>query len=685
MLVKTLALGFVFFVSVAADEGMWLFDQFPKAQVEKAHGFTVSDDFLHHLERASTRFNDGGSGSIVSPHGLLLTNHHVGEDCIQKLSTAGHDYMADGFSAAIKNEERTCPDLEVDVLLRTSEVTARVNDGVRPDAPAAEANRMRKASIAHIEKDCATSTRNRCDVVSLYSGGEYSLYEYKKYTDVRLVFAPEFAIAQFGGDPDNFIYPRYCLDFAFFRAYENGQPASTPDFLVWSREGVKDGELTFVSGNPGPTARLQTIAQMEFSRDVSYPMLLRLYKERIDRLLAFSEKNAENKRVAHDYLDDDQNESKSLSGFEDGLKDRELMDRKRQEEHRLRVAIDNDPEKKKKFGKVWDQIAAAYKQYATFFKPYYLFEAAPDDSQLFSIARMVVRYAEETHKPNGQRLGEYQDAGLESLEQKMYSPAPLNNALEELLLTEELRFLQEELGADDPAVKAILAGQKPEQAAHHYVSTTNIQDVEERKRLAHNLDAVKSSEDGMIQLALLFDGPARKYRREFGDKVEAVIISSESKIAQAHFSVYGSNEYPDATFTPRLSYGPVKGYTSSTGQPVPYATTFAGLYKRVTGKEPFRLPSRWITAKAALDLNTSFDFVTTADTHGGNSGSPTVDEKGELIGILFDGNWEGLENRYLYTEERARSVHVSSNAILEALRKVYNADWLLRELLAGSS
>ena len=681
MLAKTLALGFVFSVLVPADEGIWLFDQFPKAQVEKTYGFTVSDEFLRHLERASVRFNNGGSGSIVSAYGLLLTNHHVGEACIQKLSTAEHDYMANGFSARMKNEEKPCPDLEVDVLLRISDVTAKVSDTAR----SAEANRTRKASIARIEKDCATSSGNRCDVVTFYSGGEYSLYEYKKYTDVRLVFAPEFSVAQFGGDPDNFMYPRYCLDFAFFRAYENGQPASTKDFLVWSREGVKDGELTFVSGNPGSTGRLQTVAQMEFSRDVSYPLLLRLYQNRIDRLLAFSSQNAENKRVAHDYLDDDQNEYKSLSGFEDGLKDPKLMNRKREEEQKLRAAIDNDPEKKKKFGKIWDEIAAAYKQYATFFKPYYLLEAAPDDLQLFSIARMVVRYVEETPKPNGQRLGEYQDAGLESLEQKMYSTAPLNSSLEEVVLAEAFRFLLKELGADDPVVKAILAGQKPEQAAHHYVSTTKIQDVEERKRLAHNLDEMKSSKDGMVQLALLFDGPARKYRKEFEDQAQAVIISSESKIAQARFSVYGSNEYPDATFTPRLSYGPVKGYTSSSGQQAPYATTFAGLYKRATSNEPFQLPARWITAKSALDLNTPFDFVTTADTHGGNSGSPTVDEKGELIGILFDGNWEGLENRYLYTEERARSVHLSSNAILEALKKVYNADWLLREVLAGSS
>jgi len=588
--------------------------------------------------------------------------------------------MAKGFSAGAEAEEKTCPDLEVDALLRTSDVTAQVSEGIRDHTDAAEANRMRKAAIARVEKACSASTGSRCDVVKLYSGGEYSLYEYKKYTDVRLVFAPEFAIAQFGGDPDNFTYPRYCLDFSFFRAYENGKPASTPDYLVWSDEGVKDGELTFVSGNPGSTGRLQTIAQMEFSRDVSYPMLLRLYKERIDRLLAFSARNAENKRLAHEYLDDDQNEYKSLSGFEDGLKDRKLVDRKREEERRLRAVIDADPQKKEEFGKLWNQIAAAYREYAGFFKPYYLLEGPPDDSQLFSIARSVVRYAEQSAKPNDQRLREYQDAGKASLEQEMYSAAPLNNALEELVLAEELRFLQKELGADDPSVQAILGGQSPEHAAHHYVSNTKIQDVEERKRLANNLDAVKNSKDSMIQLALLFDGPARKYRKEFEDKVEAAITSSAARIAQARFSVYGANEYPDATFTPRLSYGPVKGYTSVTGQMVPYDTTFAGLYNNDTGKEPFRLPARWIKAKSALDLNTPFDFVTTADTHGGNSGSPTVNEKGELIGILFDGNWEGLENQYLYTDEQARSVHVASKAILEALRKVYKADRLLREL-----
>lgn len=680
MFCKKLVFGFILTGSLIADEGMWLFDHLPKEQIQKKYGFVVTNEFLQHLERASVRFNNGGSGSFVSPRGLLFTNHHIGADCIQKLSTAEHDYMAGGFQAATDADEKACPDLEVNVLLKTEDVTAKVNTGISDKTPSADANRMRKAAIARIEKECTTSTGNRCDVVTLYSGGQYSLYQYKKYTDVRLVFAPEFAVAQFGGDPDNFMYPRYCLDFSLFRAYENGKPVSSPEYLAWSRTGVKDGELTFVSGNPGSTGRLQTIAQMQFSRDVSYPMILKMLKERIDTLLAFSAKSAENKRVAQDYLDGDQNGYKAYTGFEAGLKDPKLMDRKREEERRLRAAIDDDPERKKKFGKVWDEVAGAYKEYATFFKSYYLLEAMGGNSELFSVARQVVRYAEEKQKPDDRRLPRYQDAGLASMEQQMYSPAPLNNAVEELVLAQQLHVFQEELGQNDATVKAVLAGRTPEEAAHYYVSASKLQDVAERKRLANNLDAVKNSKDGMIQLALILDGPARKYLKEFEDKVEAVIASSAAKVAQARFSVYGANEYPDATFTPRLSYGPVRGYKDSAGKSVPYATTFAGLYQRATGKEPFALPQSWIKAKSSLDLRTPFDFVTTADTHGGNSGSPTVDTKGEIVGILFDGNLEGLPNRYVYTEEQARSVHVSSNAVVEALRKVYRADRVLKEL-----
>src|SRR5579871_2721771 len=304
MFFRALVFGFVLAICASADEGMWLFDHFPKDQIAKTYHFSVTEDFLRHLERASVRFNNGGSGSFISPQGLLFTNHHVGQDCIEKLSTAEHDYLAKGFQSGTGDGEKVCPDLEVDALLNTSDVTAKVNEGITASTAPADANKMRKASIARIEKDCVASTKNRCDVVTLYSGGEYSLYQYKKYTDVRLVFAPEYKIAQFGGDPDNFTYPRFCLDFSLFRAYENGKPASTPDYLAWSKEGVKDGELTFVTGNPGSTGRLQTVAQMEFSRDDSFPLRLRMLQDRIARLLAFGEKSAEDKRIAQDYLDE---------------------------------------------------------------------------------------------------------------------------------------------------------------------------------------------------------------------------------------------------------------------------------------------------------------------------------------------------------------------------------------------
>jgi hypothetical protein len=680
MLIRVLGIGFVLAVLALADEGMWLFDHFPKEQVLKADSFTVTNDFLSHLERASVRFNNGGSGSFVSAHGLLFTNHHVGEDCIQKLSSAGHDYMAHGFSAATQAEEQACPDLEVDELLSTTDVTGKVKEGIDADTSSADANRMRKAAVARIEKECGNSTHNRCDVVSLYSGAQYSLYQYKKFTDVRLVFAPEYSVAQFGGDPDNFTYPRYCLDFAFFRAYEKGQPVSSPDYLTWSHTGVKDGELTFVSGNPGSTGRLQTVAQMQFSRDVSFPLVLRMLKENIARLESFGAESAEDKRVSQDTLGEDQNGYKEIEGFEEGLKDPKLIALKQDEERKLRAAIDDDPEKKKKYGKLWDEIATAYQEYSRFFLQDYLLEGAPNNCDLLAIARTVVRYAEERPKPNEQRLREYQDSGLPSVEQRMYSTAPLNTALQELTLATLFDVMQHELGANDPTVKAILNGRTPEEAGRHYVSSSKIQDVAERKRLAHDWDAVKKSKDGMIQLALILDAPARKYRKEYDDKVESVITSSASKIAQARFAVYGSNEYPDATFTLRLSYGPVKGYTDQAGHAVPYATTFAGLYKHATGTEPFKLPENWIKSKSSLDLNTPFNFVTTADTHGGNSGSPTVNTKGELIGILFDGNMESMQNRYVYTDEQARSVHVASNAIVEALRKVYRADRVLAEL-----
>ncbi len=664
-----------------ADEGLWLFNNFPKQLVESKYHFAVTDGFLDHLRLASVRFNNGGSGSFVSPHGLLFTNHHVGLDCIQKLSTAEHDYTGNGFYAAAESAEQACPDLEVNVLLRISDVTEKVKGAAKDAANPAEANKQRKAAMSQIEKTCTAETGHRCDVVTLYSGGVYNLYEYKKYTDVRLVFAPETDIAQFGGDPDNFTYPRYDLDFAFFRAYEDGKPAEVKDWLHWSHAGVKDKELTFVSGNPGTTGRLATYSELEFYRDVAYPLIHGRVGSLIAALEAYSAGSAENKRVAKENLWSMQNSFKAYTGFLAGLRDQALMKEKLDQENKLRAAIGRDPEKQKQFGNLWDEVAAAYSLYRGFYAQHWLLErAAPAGSDFFAIAREVVRYAEETRKPDAERLREFTESNLPAVEQSMYSTEPFTDSMEIAVLANYFTFLRARLGADDPTVKAVLNGQTPEQAAAGYVTTSKLKDVAERKRLAKDPDAVKSSEDGMIRLARILDEPARRYRKEYEDKVEAVLTESKGKVAQARFAIYGTGEYPDATFTLRLTFGPVLGYKDGAGQPVPYTTTFDGMYKHATGVDPFKLPQRWLDAKSRVKLSTPLNYVTTTDTHGGNSGSPTVDEKNEVIGILFDGNIESLPNRFVFTDQISRSVHVASQGIIEALRSVYKADRVVKEL-----
>ena len=665
---------------LAADEGMWLPGQFPKAEVQKKYGVTVTDEFLQHLQRSSVRFNNGGSGSFVSPEGLLFTNHHVGSDCIQKLSSGNHDYMSDGFYAPERGKELACPDLEVNVLVRTEDVTDRVTGAVKPAMTAAQANQARRAAMGAIEKQCTDGRANRCDVVTLYSGARYHLYHYKKYTDIRLVLAPEFNIAAFGGDPDNFTYPRYCLDFALFRAYENGAPAQVKDYLNWSREGAREGELMFVTGHPGSTGRLMTMAQLEVSRDLTYPFTLKWLGSLIETLQKYSAESAEQKRAAHDVLLSAQNSFKAYTGFLRGLRDPELMKRKQAEEEAIRKAVRANPALREKYAHVWDEIAGAARENREIAKPYSLLElGAIRGSDLFRIARDTMRYAEEKGKPSSDRLKEYRDAAIPSLEQELYSPAPITPSLEVAIIADYFDLLREELGSGDPTVKAILKGRSPEAAAKQYVSTSKLTDVAERKRLVSDPQALRASKDGMIELARILDPAARAVRKRYEDKVEAVNTPGASALALARFAVEGDRSYPDATFTFRVAYGPATGYPSG-GKQIPWTTVFDGVYKRATGSEPYALPKSWLNAKSRLKLNTPFNFVTTADTHGGNSGSPTVNTKGEIVGILFDGNIEGLPNRFVYNDVSERSVHVASQGIAEALRAVYHADAVLKEL-----
>ncbi len=661
---------------LAADEGMWLLNQFPKDLVQKKYKFQVTDEFLRKMQLGSVRFNNGGSGSFVSEDGLMFTNHHVGADCIQKVSTAEHNYMANGFMATSRADEKACPDLEVNVLVSMEDITSKIQ--AAKDLPAAEANRARLASIARIEKECSDKTGNRCDVVTLFSGGQFHLYQYKKWTDVRLVFAPEEDIAAFGGDPDNFNYPRYCLDFSFFRAYENGKPVKSTNYFKWSKTGARDKELTFVPGNPGSTGRLATMAELEFYRDYVYPLTIKQNERFANALLKFGATSEENKRVSRDLLLTFQNSLKARKGFESGLLDKKLMDRKRAGEAKLRAAVKDDPAKQKQFGAIWEEVAAAYAEFAKRFKPYTLIEQrAAIGSDLLRIAREIVRYAAEKQKPNGQRLREYTDSALPAREQDMFSPAPISNSVEIVMLAETFKLWVDELGANHPAVAAVLKGRTPLHAAEYYVNNSHIgKDIDLRKKIA----AGGQSNDSMIELARMIDSAGREYRKQYEDKVEAVLNSSASKIAQARYAIYGANEYPDATFTMRVTYGGVRGYKGLDGKFVPWATDFAGLYKRATGVDPYKLPQRWLDAKSKIALKTPFNFVTTTDTHGGNSGSPTLDTKGEIIGILFDGNIEGLPNRFVFTDAQARSVHVASQGIIEALRKVYGANALLKEL-----
>jgi hypothetical protein len=654
-----------------ADEGMWLFNQFPKDQFKEKYSFEVTDQFLENLRLASMRIGSG-SGSFVSPHGLIFTNHHIASDCIAKVSTAGHDYLKDGFYAGAESQELACPDLEANVLLKMEDVTKAVKDAAPATAKPADALQKRNAAVARIERECGERTGTQCTVVKLYSGERYDLYQYKKYTDLRLVFAPEFGIAFFGGDADNFTYPRYDLDIAFLRAYENGRPAATPHYLKWSSEGVKDEETILVTGNPGTTSRLATATQLAFYRDVSLPVSIARLQTRIAALRAFSAQSAENARAAQRTLSGFNNIYKSDAGKLIGLKDTRMTARKQNLDKRLRNAVTNDPKLGAEVAKVWDEVAAAYKTWTPLEKPFQVLERpAAEGSTLFRMARQIVRLLEERKKPNDQRLPEYRVSALPSLELSLYSPAPISDALEIAMLAQYFEELKA-LGDKEAPVKAVLGGRTAQQAAEEYVRGSKLKDVAARK--------TPSADDPMIKLARLLEEPSRKLLKKHEETIEALEASNAEKIAHYRLKIFGEKEYPDATLTPRVAFGAVKGYRDKTEAPVPYATTFGGMYHRAGREDPYQLPSRWVEGKGLLDLVMPFNFVSTADITGGNSGSPTVDQKGELVGIVFDNNIEGLANTYLYSEDQARAVHVATQGVVEALRKLYHTARLLEEI-----
>lgn len=667
--------------AVRADEGMWTFDNPPAKQLQEKYNFTPTQEWLDHLRLSSVRLNDGGSGSFVSPHGLLLTNHHVARGQLQKNSSAEHDYIRDGFYAATPEQEMKSQDLEVNVLVSYENVTDRVNTATKGAKNTEEEFAKRRAVIAEIQKESTEKTGFRSDVVALYQGGEYWLYRYKKYTDVRLVFAPEQQAAFFGGDPDNFTYPRYNLDMALYRVYENGKPIDSKDYLKWNPQGAGDGDLVFVSGHPGSTQRLATYASLVFDRDTVTPIIIQVLKRRIATLKDYSERGPEQTRQAASQIFGLENSLKVYVGRLAGLQDKNLMEKKKREEEDFREKVDANPELKQRYGQAWDGVAEAIDKAKPRIKEQYF---RSTDSQLAGLAVTLVTYVAEIQKPDGERLEGFHDSQLESLRLRLFSPAPIYPEMEIARMTSALEAGVKELGPNDPWIKAVLDGRTPKDAANQMISGTKVGDAAFRKSLAEGgQTAVEASTDPLIAMARRIDPIRREQIKWFERNVQSVEQRSGEELGRARFAVYGKNTYPDATFTLRLSYGQVMGYPMN-GTKAPYKTTMYGLYDRAASfndKVPFDLPKRYVDGKDKLDLATPFNFVTTNDIIGGNSGSPVVNRQGDIVGLIFDGNIQSLVGDFVYDSYQNRAVAVHTAVMTEALKKLYGAQKLVDELM----
>ncbi|HOT96482.1 MAG TPA: S46 family peptidase [bacterium] len=665
-----------------ADEGMWTFDNPPLKQLQEKYNFTPTKEWLDHVRLSSVRFMDGGSGSFISPNGLVMTNHHVAMGQLQKMSTQDQNFVATGFYAATSEQEAKCPDLELNVLVDMVNVTSRITSAIKPGMKPADALKARQEEQAKIEKEYHDKTGLRCDVVSLYNGGEYWLYQYKRYTDIRLVMAPERQIAFWGGDDDNFTYPRYDLDMAFFRVYEDDKPLSTPDYLKWNARGAADNELVFVSGHPGSTSRLDTYAEMELQRDLRYPMNLEMIQKRLDVLYAYSQKGPEQQRRALGQIFGLENSKKALSGQYQGLLDPKLMAKAKADEQAFRAKVDANPEWKKAYGDGWKSIEKVIaKQRKEFGSRSYGSLAL--SSTFARYAQNLVFAAAERQKPDLERLDGYHDVQLERAKLRLFSPAPIYKDLEEATFASMLQMALDKAGAADPIVSAVLKGRSAAQAAREMVEATTLDKPDVRKALYEGgAEAIAKSTDPFIAVLRELEPLLRERQEKSRKETESILTPASEKIANARFAVYGKNTYPDATFTLRLSYGAVKGYPMN-GTKAPYKTTLYGLYDRALGFDQagaWALPQRFWDRQKDLDLSTPANFVSTCDIIGGNSGSPVINKNAELVGLVFDGNIESLVGDYVYDETANRCVAVHSAFIIEGLRKLYDAGKLADEI-----
>jgi len=668
-----------------ADEGMWTFNSFPSAKVSQAYGFSPDQKWLDHVRLSSIRLARGCSASLVSKDGLVMTNHHCAHSCIEQLSNAQRDYVQTGFYAKEAKDEVKCPDMEANQLTEITDVTERVKAAIAGKDGKAFSDAL-KAVEADIAKECTGgSDMVRCDVVDLYHGGIYNLYKYRRYQDLRLVFAPEFAIAFFGGDPDNFEFPRYDLDVSFVRIYDQGKPLdSSANYLPFAKEDAKDGDLTFVSGHPGNTDRLDTVAELEYARDVKIPSTVFYLAELSGVLEQFSEQGAEQRRIADSKLFYTMNSYKALKGQFEALSDPGFMKGKHDDEAVLKAKVEADPQMKADFGAAWDNIRSAVDHARLIRDRYNMLETSRGfDSELFHDARILVRYAAESGKPDNQRLREYTDANFPALKQSLLSSAPIYPEFEKVTLRFGLTMVQRLLGPDDPTVKTIFGAKSPADLAADLVEKSTLKDLAVRKKLLEGgAAAIEASKDPMILFAKLVYADARAVRKDFEETVDAPLTKNSGLLAQARFKLYGTSVDPDATFTLRLSYGAVKGYDQKAGHVAPF-TLMTGAFDRATGATPFKLPESWLAAKGKISPTQKFNFCTTNDIIGGNSGSPVVNRNAEVVGLIFDGNIQSLVWAFLFTDVQGRSVAVHSQALVEALRDVYGAGALADEIVGS--
>jgi hypothetical protein len=657
---------------------MWTFDAPPLEYWRSTYGFAPDQAWLDNVRLASVRLPNCSS-SIVSPRGLVLTNHHCARSCITSASPRDTNYIDVGFVASSVAEERRCQGLYVDQLQSIEDVTTHIRAASRAATASAQAERRMRA-IDSIQSACQKGTGLQCQVVMLYQGGMYSLYRYKRFDDVRLVMAPEEGVAFFGGDPDNFTYPRYDLDISLLRIYENGQPLAARNHLRWSSQGAQEGDVVFVTGNPGSTGRLLTMAQMEYLRDVVYPENLAAYARQLEVWREVTRNDPERARRYDNTIFSLSNSEKAVTGYRSGLVDPALMAKKRAFEREFRARIAKDPKLRAQYGGAWDAIAAAQRELATFDKAWRYRSFA--GSQLLSMAGQLVRIPAQAALPDSARLPEYRGDAIERIKRQLTAATPIDTQVETRLLAAQLAAAKRALPANDPFLQAVLAGRTPEAAARALIGGTALTDPAARKALLDGgASAVAASTDPLIVAARRID-PLQRMLATRARRLNALIAAEAERLGQAIFAAYGTSLPPDATFTLRISDGVVKGYPYN-GTLAPYRTSFHGLYGRSAefeGKPPFSLPPRWLARADSLDLTAPLDFVSTNDIIGGNSGSPVINRNAEVVGVIFDSNIEGLPNRFVFTDEVARSVSVHSRGITEALRRVYGAGWLIEEL-----